>query len=150
MQPHVPRSFGTWCRVVILCYCVDFELTLLLASCYSADLEAASKARTKLSGAAVSANDSKKISELYEQLKQLEGVGMHLPALSLRLQQLASLHSQNATFANRLSGIEQGLPKIQASVQELQQSLTQVEEGMLNNIKMLQENIKVLETKMNK
>lgn len=111
-------------------------------------MEAASKARTKLSGAAVSANDAKKISELHEQLKQLEGIGPHLPAFSLRLQQLATLHSQGATFSNRLSGLEQELPKIQANLQQLQASLTQVEEGMVNNFKTIQENMNVLEKKI--
>jgi predicted flap endonuclease-1-like 5' DNA nuclease len=115
-----------------------------------ADLEAASKARTKLSSAAVSANDAKTISELHTQLKQLEGIGHFLPSLSGRLQQLATLHSQSATFANRLSGVEQELPKLQATLQQLQKSLASVEEGMLANLKTVENNMTLLESKMNK
>jgi predicted transcriptional regulator len=115
-----------------------------------ADLEAASKARTKLSSAAVSANDAKTISELHTQLKQLEGIGHFLPSLSGRLQQLATLHSQSATFANRLSGVEQELPKLQATLQQLQKSLASAEEGMLANLKTVENNMTLLESKMNK
>ena len=50
------------------------------------DLEAAAKARSKLMTVSASAEDSKSIAALYDQLQSLQGVAQHLPALSARLQ----------------------------------------------------------------
>lgn len=97
------------------------------------------------------------ISDLYNQLEQLHGLGgvaaggsqqtgtsNCLPALANRLQQLASLHAQGATFANRLNAMEQAVPQLQASIQDLQSTLVQVEEGMVRNLETVQANMKVL------
>jgi hypothetical protein len=110
----------------------------------SADLEAASKARSKLTSAS-SAADNKTIIALHDQMMQLQGVSHHLPALVQRLQQLAHIHVQSAHFSSRLSTAEQGLQEMSSSVKNLQECLQKVETSMLENITTMQENMKIFE-----
>lgn len=112
----------------------------------SADLEAASKARSKLmTSASSSAADNKTITALHDQMMQLQGVSQHLPALVQRLQQLAHIHVQSAHFSSRLSIAERGLQEMSSSVNNLQACLKKVETSMLENITTMQENMKILE-----
>uniref|UniRef100_A0A7S1GHI5 Uncharacterized protein n=1 Tax=Cyclophora tenuis TaxID=216820 RepID=A0A7S1GHI5_CYCTE len=113
------------------------------------DLEAASKARSKLTTTTSSA-DSKIISELYTQLQQLEGVSGHLPALTHRLQQLAHLHVQGANFAGRLGSAESSLATIQGTLGSVEASLSKLEDTMAESVKVMDANLKKLESTINK
>jgi hypothetical protein len=109
-------------------------------------LEAASKARSKLTSAS-SAADNKTISALHEEMMQLQGVSQHLPAVVQRLQQLAHVHVQSAHFPSRLSTAEQELQNMSTSVSNLQECLTRVETSMLESMATMQANIKLLDDK---
>jgi small-conductance mechanosensitive channel len=113
----------------------------------SSDLEAASKARSKLTSSSSSA-DNKTISELHAQLIQLEGLSEHLPALTHRLQQLAHLHVGAANFSSRLTQSEESLAKIQGSLANLELSLTKVEQSMVENVLTMDANLKKLEERL--
>mmetsp|Transcript_28197 Transcript_28197/g.46706 ORF Transcript_28197/g.46706 Transcript_28197/m.46706 type:complete len:312 (-) Transcript_28197:126-1061(-) len=111
------------------------------------DLEAASKARSKLSSSTSSA-DNKTIAELHAQLIQLEGISEHLPALTHRLQQLAHLHVNGANVSSRLTESEASLTTVQGSLNNLGSSMEKVEQGMIESIKTMDSNLKKLEDKL--
>lgn len=125
----------------------DSFLTLTRAADYSSDLEAASKARSKLSSSTSSA-DNKTIAELHAQLIQLEGISEHLPALTHRLQQLAHLHVNGSNVSSRLAEAEASVTNIQGSLGNLESSMEKVEQGMLESIKTMDANLKALEEKL--
>jgi len=140
-----------------------------------ADLEAASKARNKLllvsnstvgTGTAASSdktsaspsqtstsnsmmnNDSKTIAALYDQLQQLEGLSGHLPALVNRLQQLATLHSQSATYSSRLVLSEKEIQQLNKTFTQLEQTFNQLESSTVKNLSTMEENIKQLDERL--
>ena len=113
----------------------------------SSDLEAAAKARSKLTTSSSSA-DNKAISELHAQLIQLEGVSEHLPALTQRLQQLAHLHVSAASFSSRLTQSEDCLANLQGTLASLTTSVAKIEQGMVDNILTMDANLKKLEERL--
>jgi len=115
------------------------------------DLEAASKARNKLASAATfRKEDAKTISDLWDQMTQLEGLSGHLPALVARLQQLASLHAQSSSFAVRLTQSEKEVTQLQTLLKELDASVSKVETGMVENVKVIEKNMQELDERMKK
>jgi len=96
---------------------------------------------------ATSSADSKSISELHDQLNQLEGISEHLPALCHRLQQLSHLHVQGATFAGRLGSAESSLQNMQTTLLSLQESVDKLEKTMTEQVKVMDTNLKKLEEK---
>jgi len=115
----------------------------------SSDLEAASKARSKLANSS-SSTDNKTISELHSQLIQLEGVSAHLPALTNRLQQLAHLHVKGVNFGSRVTEAETSLSNIQGSLNNLEISIKRVEQGIVESVKTMDSNIRQLEERIGK
>jgi Dynamitin len=115
------------------------------------DLEAASKARSKLTSAATfRKEDAKTIAALYDQMSQLEGLSGHLPALVARLQQLANLHAQSSTFAVRLTQSEKEVVQLQTVMKQLEETVTKVESGMTNNVKVIEKNMQELDERIKK
>lgn len=109
----------------------------------SADLEAAAKAKSKLSSGSSTA-DSRMIADLHQELNQLEGLSSHLPALTQRLEQLAHIHVQSSTTVARLSGAEQDVHGIQVTLQSMEKALSALETNMVENTKKMEANLKVM------
>jgi hypothetical protein len=112
-----------------------------------ADLEAASKARNKLT-ATYKKEDSKMIQQLYQQMVDLEGLSGYLPSLVDRLQQLSSLHRQSATFGTRLDELERGATHLEATVGQLETGMTKLQETMVQNITTMEANLQKLDDKL--
>jgi chromosome segregation ATPase len=125
------------------------ELTATKAKVIRADLEAASKARNKLT-ATYKKEDSKMIQQLHQQMVELEGLSGYLPSLVERLQQLAGLHVQASTFATRLKSMEGDANQLGATVSNLETTLTALQANMVANMQTMEQNMKQLDEKLNK
>ena len=123
------------------------EKTSTKAKVIRADLEAASKARNKLT-ATYKKEDSKMIQQLYQQMIDLEGLGSYLPNLVERLQQLNSLHQQASTFGTRLQELERGAVQVEASVGQLEDGMTTLQGTIVENIATMEKNMKKLDEKL--
>jgi len=127
----------------------SLEQTMTKAKVIRADLEAASKARNKIT-ATYKKEDSKMIQELHAQLTDLEGLSDHLPSLVERLQQLSALHVQAGTFANRLEALETSANQLSSSVSQAETTMEQLSSNLTQNLKTMEGNLKVLDERLNK
>ena len=113
------------------------------------DLEAAAKARNKLSsssgGGTSSSEDSKTIATLYDGLQSLNGMAEHIPILSSRLQALALQHADTATRTIRFKAIEQVASDLSKQVQSIETSLSSLDESIKANATLMQANVQELE-----
>mmetsp|Transcript_25055 Transcript_25055/g.54624 ORF Transcript_25055/g.54624 Transcript_25055/m.54624 type:complete len:425 (-) Transcript_25055:2079-3353(-) len=115
-----------------------------------ADLEAAAKAKTKLSAAlsTLSANDAKTISSLHTQLQDLEGISAHLPTIVSRLQDLSSLHTQASSFATRLTAVENAANEAARLIKGVEDAVDKVETGWQANSSAIESNVKALDERI--
>ena len=113
------------------------------------DLEAAAKARNKLSSSSVggtsSSEDSKTIATLYDGLQSLNDMAEHIPILSSRLQALALQHADTATRTIRFKAIEQVASDLSKQVQSIETSLSSLDESIKANATLMQANVQELE-----
>lgn len=131
------------------------EAAAAKAKVIRADLEAANKARSKLTSSMLLAGhsageDAKVISSLHEQMTDIEGVSSQLPAIVQRLQQLSQLHGQAADFSTRLAAVESMARDSERLVASLEETLDHVEKGSVSNLKIIEKNMKTLDEKMKK
>jgi len=124
------------------------EKTSTKAKVIRADLEAASKARNKLT-ATYKKEDSKMIQQLYQEMIDLEGLGSYLPSLVERLQQLSSLHQQASTFGTRLQELERGATQVEASVVQLESGMSMLQGTISENMSAMESNMQKLDEKLN-
>mmetsp|Transcript_20070 Transcript_20070/g.30766 ORF Transcript_20070/g.30766 Transcript_20070/m.30766 type:complete len:361 (+) Transcript_20070:70-1152(+) len=113
------------------------------------DLEAASKAKAKIS-ASSSSEDTKTIAKLYEQMIRLDDLSAQLPVLVQRMKQLSTLHQQAATFANRLTAVEDAVADAERMLGSVEASLEKVEAGSVKNLQVIESNISILDERLNK
>lgn len=108
-----------------------------------ADLEAAAKARSKLSSSLSSlpAEDAAAISALHEQLLDLEGVSAHLPAIVSRLGELSELHTQAADFSTRLSAVEGATDETERLLRGVEEAIERVESGWKSNLEAVERSV---------
>lgn len=125
------------------------EQTATKAKVIRADLEAASKARNKLT-ATYKKEDSKMIHQLHQQMSELEGLSAHLPALVERLQQLAGLHVQASTFSTRLEEMEKSANQLGAAVSQLEGSMGQLQTSLVTNVETMEKNMAALDERLEK
>jgi hypothetical protein len=123
------------------------EQAQLKAKVIRADLEAASKARNKLT-ATYKKEDSKTIQELHQQMTELEGLSQYLPALTARLQQMATLHVQGASFATRLLQTEEQAAQAASSLAQMERTLEKVQSHMVENVETVEKNMKQLDDRL--
>jgi len=123
------------------------EKTATKAKVIRADLEAASKARNKLT-ATYKKEDSKMIQQLYQQMIDLEGLGSYLPSLVERLQQLSHLHRQASTFGTRLQELERGATQMEASVGQLEEGMATLQTTIVQNVAAMENNLQQLDNKI--
>ena len=113
------------------------------------DLEAAAKARSKLSSSTIggtsSSDDSKTITTLYDGLQSLNSMSEHLPILSSRLQALALQHADAATRTARFKAVEQMTSDLSKQVQSIETALTSLDKSMKENAILMQTNVQALE-----
>jgi Dynamitin len=113
------------------------------------DLEAAAKARSKLSSSTIggtsSLDDSKTITTLYDGLQSLNSMSEHLPILSSRLQALALQHADAATRTARFKAVEQVTSDLSKQVQSIETALSSLDKSMKENATLMQSNIHALE-----
>jgi len=129
-------------------------LVCTLDKCRS-DLEAALKARSKLSSSAsllssttTATEDAKTISSLYESMKSVEVVSSQLPAIIERVHQLATLHGQAADFSTRLVAIESGVRDVERLLRSLEETLDNAEKGCIANLDIMEKNVTQLDERM--
>lgn len=125
------------------------EQTTTKAKVIRADLEAASKARTKLT-ATYKKEDSKMIQQLHQQMVELEGLSGYLPSLVERLQQLSGLHVQASTFSTRLVELEKSANQLGATVSSLESTFDQLQTNMVENVQTMENNLKQLDDSLKK
>lgn len=125
------------------------EATATKAKVIRADLEAASKAKNKLT-ATYKKEDSKMIQQLHQQMVELEGLSGYLPSLVERLQQLAGLHVQASSFSSRLSEVEKSAHQIGSTLSVLEETLDKVQTNMVENVQTMEANMKALDDRLNK
>ena len=111
-----------------------------------ADLEAAARARAKLassskSSASTSKDDAQVISALHAQLVELEGMSSHLPALTTRLVELSTLHSNAADFASRLHAAEEAVARSEGVLRSVEGALSKMEGGWEANMEGVRKNV---------
>lgn len=123
------------------------EQTATKAKVIRADLEAASKARSKLS-AAYKKEDTKMIQQLHQQMVDLEGLSDYLPGLVERLSQLSGLHRQASTFGSRLDELEQTAQQMETAVGQLEGGMEQLQSAMVTNIETLELNMAKLDERL--
>ena len=123
------------------------EQTATKAKVIRADLEAASKARSKLS-AAYKKEDTKMIQDLYQQMVDLEGVSEYLPSLVERLSQLSGLHRQAATFGGRLDELEKMTQQMESAVSQIEGGMANLQSVMVGNLQTLEQNMAKLDEKL--
>eukprot|EP00529_Nitzschia_sp_RCC80_P021871 CAMPEP_0113452834 /NCGR_PEP_ID=MMETSP0014_2-20120614/7049_1 /TAXON_ID=2857 /ORGANISM="Nitzschia sp." /LENGTH=414 /DNA_ID=CAMNT_0000344215 /DNA_START=106 /DNA_END=1350 /DNA_ORIENTATION=+ /assembly_acc=CAM_ASM_000159 len=123
------------------------DQTATKAKVIRADLEAASKARSKLS-AAYKKEDTKMIQDLYQQMVDLEGVSDYLPSLVERLSQLSGLHRQAATFGGRLDELEMTTQQIESTVSQIEGGMANLQSAMVGNLQTLEQNMSKLDEKL--
>jgi chromosome segregation ATPase len=113
----------------------------------SSDLEAAARAKTKLSSnnASQAKEDSQTITSLHNQLVELEGISAYLPALTSRLSDLSNLHSNAAEFGSRLDAAEETLTRSEALLANVEEALTKLERGWKENMEAVERNVKKLD-----
>lgn len=125
------------------------EATATKAKVIRADLEAASKAKNKLT-ATYKKEDSKMIQQLHQQMVELEGLSGYLPSLVERLQQLSGLHVQASSFSSRLGQVEKSANQIGSTLSVLEESLDKVQTNMVENVQSMERNMKALDERLNK
>lgn len=136
-------------RLVKTVDAATLDQTATKAKVLRADLEAASKARNKLT-ATYKKEDSKMIQQLHAQLVELEGLSDYLPALVERLQQLANLHVQAGTFSTRLEALETSANQLAHSVSSAEGTMEQLATNLTENLTTMEGNLKALDERLNK
>ena len=114
------------------------------------DLEAAARARQKLASSSSSSSrvndeDARTLTALHTHLVELEGISTHLPALTVRLTELASLHSSAAEFGERLNVCEEAVNRSEKLLESVETSLNKMEEGWKGNMEVVENNVNRLD-----
>jgi hypothetical protein len=109
------------------------------------DLEAAAKARGKLNSAGSSSSDAKTVTELYNTSQQLQGLQQHLAPLVARLQAVAHLHTDAATWSQRLQETERAATTLQCQLTMVETAVSNLQTTIQENAAVMQENIKALD-----
>ena len=109
------------------------------------DLEAAARARAKLSKGAAGSDDARAVAELHSLLTELDGVSSHLPAMAGRLADLAVLHGSAADFSSRLSAAEAAVSASEAVLASVEAAVTSMESNWTENLSVIQENVERLD-----
>jgi len=113
------------------------------------DLEAAARARQKLasssSSSRVNDEDGRTLTALHTHLVELEGISTYLPALTVRLTELASLHSNAAEFGERLNVCEEAVNRSDKLLDSVETSLKKMEEGWKGNMEVVESNVNRLD-----
>lgn len=113
------------------------------------DLEAAARARQKLasssSSSRVNDDDARTLTALHNHLLELEGISHILPALTVRLAELANLHSNAAEFGERLNSCEDAVNRSEKLLKSVEISLKKMEEGWKGNMEVVENNVNRLD-----
>lgn len=113
------------------------------------DLEAAARARQKLasssSSSRVNDEDARTLTALHNHLVELEGISTFLPALTVRLTELANLHSNAAEFGERLNSCEDAVNRSEKLLSSVEVSLKKMEEGWKGNMEVVESNVNRLD-----
>ena len=110
------------------------------------DLEAVAKHRSKLP---LPPEDSKTITQLYDQMQSLSTLSNELPLIVTRLTDLAYLHTQASNFATTLVAAENNVTNVERMLVNFENVLDKVESGCVENLQIVEENIKGLDERMN-
>ena len=114
-----------------------------------ADLEAAARAKNKLSSKSSSNStkdsqqkeDANVISALHTQLQELEGLSQHLPSLTNRLVELQTLHLNASNFSSRLNSAEDAVSRCEGMLNNVEGSLSNMENGWKSNMELIEKNV---------
>jgi len=120
---------------------IDEEKTnqsFLKSKIIRSDLEAALKARSKLSLSTTSSEDATIISNLHDQLLSVTNVSTQLPFIIQRLEQLSCLHNQSSTFSTRLMSVEKDVMNLERVVGSMEESMGCLDVDWNTNFERLQ------------
>ena len=112
------------------------------------DLEAAARARQKLassSSSRINDEDARTLTALHNHLMELEGISTYLPAMTVRLSELATLHSNAAEFGERLNLCEEAVTRSEKMLDSVEVALKNMEEGWKDNMKIVESNVNMLD-----
>eukprot|EP00588_Corethron_pennatum_P000151 CAMPEP_0194298598 /NCGR_PEP_ID=MMETSP0169-20130528/60254_1 /TAXON_ID=218684 /ORGANISM="Corethron pennatum, Strain L29A3" /LENGTH=389 /DNA_ID=CAMNT_0039048603 /DNA_START=47 /DNA_END=1216 /DNA_ORIENTATION=+ len=112
-----------------------------------ADLEAAARARSKMSPVGDVA-DAKKVIALHSALVDVEDVLDQLPDISERLRQLSTLHTVAADFSSRLVAAEGAAADAARTIAEVEEAIAVVGKSCAENAMMVEKNVAGLEERM--
>ncbi|KAL7525721.1 hypothetical protein ACHAXR_001129, partial [Thalassiosira sp. AJA248-18] len=85
------------------------------------------------------------IAALHTQLIELEGLSTHLPLLTVRLLELANLHTNAAEFSTRLEAAEIAVARSEGVLYSVEEALNNVEGGWKVNMEGVERNVKRLD-----
>lgn len=119
---------------------------MLYSQC-SADLEAAAKARSKITNTNI--EDGNKITKLHNQLVDLDGFlsSNILSTIVNRLSTCAALHSQSMEFGQDLKALEDMVKDLELTLGSVEESVKGVESGLVENMKIIQQNLEQIDRK---
>lgn len=114
------------------------------------DLEAASKARSKLMSGSARAEDTKTLTTLYDKLLELSDLTEHLPDLAERLQSLAHQHQESSTWALRLSALEATATRLAAQVSSAESAVEELTASWPTQAQLMKGNLAALDERISK
>ena len=172
---NTPSSFrnkGLLERVATLEHVVEqlddrkLEQSVRQAKILRSDLQAASKARSKLQplgGGGLSSkdatgsnnnyhyDDAKTIALLYNTMVELADVRQHLPGLTQRLHVLAQLHTDTSTYSQRLAAVEETLQILSTQLNSTSQSVASLQTNWNESMQVtMQQNLQALDDRIAK
>mmetsp|Transcript_25366 Transcript_25366/g.50547 ORF Transcript_25366/g.50547 Transcript_25366/m.50547 type:complete len:382 (+) Transcript_25366:126-1271(+) len=134
-------------RVVASVDSAQLDAAAVKARVVRADLEAAARARSKMSPVGDIA-DAKKVIALHAALVDVEDVLDQLPDISERLRQLSTLHTVAADFSSRLVAAEGAAADAARTIAEVEEAIEVVGKSCAENAMMVEKNVAGFEERM--
>jgi len=114
------------------------------------DLDQALAKKAELVGANADPELDRKVGELYEFCHRWSATAASLPSLVARLQSLQALHQQSATFATRLTALEEQQDELVRLLETTNKAVQEMGVGLKENMTIVKDNMRSLEEKMQK
>eukprot|EP00415_Alexandrium_ostenfeldii_P001363 UN1363 len=114
------------------------------------DLDQALAKKADLMGANADPELDRKVGELYDFCHRWSATAASLPSIVSRLQSLQALHQQSATFASRLTALEQQQDDLVKLLEATNKAVQDLGVGLKENMTIVKDNMRSLEEKMQK
>mmetsp|Transcript_92854 Transcript_92854/g.262841 ORF Transcript_92854/g.262841 Transcript_92854/m.262841 type:complete len:416 (+) Transcript_92854:107-1354(+) len=114
------------------------------------DMEVLAAKKAELEGGSTDQGLDRKVNQLYELCHRWSATSASLPMVVSRLQSLQALHQQSATFASRLSALEQQQDELTKLLDVTNAAVGQLGRSLQENMTTVNENMRTLEEKISK